>query len=66
MSSEAIPRQCSADILLHIPVDKPTLLNQCGTFSIVYPPTVRLRCSSIAKDELEEDQGQDELENESR
>ena len=56
MSSEAIPKQCSADILLHIPVDKPTLLNQCGTFSIVYPPTVK----------LEEDQGQDELENESR
>ena len=52
--------------LLHIPVDKPTLLNQCGTFSIVYPPTVK---PSVRLCRLEEDQGQDtqdELENESR
>jgi len=56
--------------LLHIPVDKPTPINQCGTLSTVYPPTVRLRCSGVSEEDyqaLENDQwqrDQDELENE--
>tara|TARA_R110000803_G_scaffold27196_5_gene63667 strand:- start:796 stop:1020 length:225 start_codon:yes stop_codon:yes gene_type:complete len=58
--------------MISIPVSVPTHLNQCGTYSIVYPPTVRLRCSGIAKEDyqaLENDQwqrDQDEMEEESR
>tara|TARA_R110002020_G_C15829743_1_gene734049 strand:- start:93 stop:329 length:237 start_codon:yes stop_codon:yes gene_type:complete len=51
--------------LLHIPVDKPTLLNQCGTLSTVYPPSVSEEdYQALENDQWQRDQ--DELENESR
>ena len=58
--------------MISIPVSVPTRLHQCGTYSIVYPPTVRLRCSGVSEEDyqaLENDQwqrDQDEMENESR
>jgi len=52
--------------LLHIPVDKPTPINQCGTLSTVYPPCVSEEdYQALENDQWQRDQdAQDELENE--